>query len=227
MPSLERDRCPDSESVNGHDTVSGTGEYIVRVPADSMRKKHRWSPAGRFRYLSRIDRWEWSDEVAKMHGYQPGSVTPTTALLLSHKHPDDMPSVLDLIKEVRRHGTAFSSRHRIIDTSGCVHVVVMVGDRIVDKDGVPAGIAGFYVDETQQYQADVQARTTEAVQEITARKAVINQALGIMMGRYGVGADIAFQLLTRISQDSNTKLRVVAERLVAETSGGTPPADFE
>lgn len=162
-----------------------------------------------------------------MHGYQPGAVTPTTALLLSHKHPDDMPSVLDLIKEVRRHGTAFSSRHRIIDTAGEVHVVVMVGDRIVDKDGIPAGIAGFYVDETHQYQSDVQARTTEAVQDITARKAVINQAIGIMMARYGVSPDGGFQLLTRMSQESNTKLRVIAERVVAEAVACVACTDAE
>jgi len=31
-------------------------------------------------------RWEWSERVQRMHGYQPGAVTPTTELMLSHKH---------------------------------------------------------------------------------------------------------------------------------------------
>jgi hypothetical protein len=51
-----------------------------------------WLLAGSFTYLAIEDRWEWSDEVAIMHGYRPGTVTPTTELVLSHKHPDDKPT---------------------------------------------------------------------------------------------------------------------------------------
>jgi hypothetical protein len=48
-----------------------------------------WPVAGSFRYHAREDRWEWSDEVAVVHGYEPGTVNPTTELVPSHKHPDD------------------------------------------------------------------------------------------------------------------------------------------
>ena len=69
-----------------------------------------------------------------MHGYEPGTVAPTTELALSHKHPDDKPTVAELIEEVRKHGVPFSSRRRIIDTRGNVHVVVVVGDRKYSVD---------------------------------------------------------------------------------------------
>lgn len=49
---------------------------------------------GRFRYYLTEQRWERSDAVARMHGYQAGTVTPTTELLLQHKHPDDRGSLL-------------------------------------------------------------------------------------------------------------------------------------
>jgi hypothetical protein len=55
-----------------------------------------------------------------MHGYEPGTVVPTTELLLDHKHPDDrqqVAAVLDLVLQ----GEPFSSRHRIIDTAGQTH----------------------------------------------------------------------------------------------------------
>jgi hypothetical protein len=42
---------------------------------------------GWFRYFFDDDRWKWSAQVERMHGYQPGSVTPTTALVLSHSTP--------------------------------------------------------------------------------------------------------------------------------------------
>lgn len=44
---------------------------------------------GWFRFYFDDGRWEWSPQVEKMHGYGPGSVTPTTEMVLSHKHPDD------------------------------------------------------------------------------------------------------------------------------------------
>ena len=44
---------------------------------------------GAFRYDVTNDRWWWSDEVYRMHGFEPGEVVPTTAMILAHKHPDD------------------------------------------------------------------------------------------------------------------------------------------
>jgi hypothetical protein len=47
---------------------------------ESPLRTKPWAAVGSFRYIVREDRWEWSDEVARMHGYRPGSITPTTDL---------------------------------------------------------------------------------------------------------------------------------------------------
>jgi GAF domain-containing protein len=52
------------------------------------------------------------------------------------------------------------------------------------------------------------------LQRAIESRAVIDQAKGILMERHKLTADRAFQLLVRISMQSNTKLRVVAEDLV-------------
>jgi hypothetical protein len=52
-----------------------------------------------------------------MHGYEPGSVTPTTDLVLAHKHPDDRGQVAATIDQILNTHKAFSTRHRIVDTS--------------------------------------------------------------------------------------------------------------
>jgi AmiR/NasT family two-component response regulator len=57
---------------------------------------------------------------------------------------------------------------------------------------------------------------TEHLQQALVSRTVIDQAIGIIRARTGVGADEAFDRLTRISQTENVKLRVVAERLVDE-----------
>ena len=70
------------------------------VRDEPQLRRDRWPRAGGFRYFVRNDRWEWSDEVAHMHGYAPDTVTPTTELVLAHGHPDDTATVGDLIVQV-------------------------------------------------------------------------------------------------------------------------------
>ncbi|MDT5148452.1 MAG: hypothetical protein QOI01_185 [Mycobacterium sp.] len=169
---------------------------------------------GSFRYLKAPDRWEWSDAVARMHGYEPGTVVPTTELILSHKHPDDQPAVSEIIDHVLRHGAAFSSRHRIIDTVGDEHVVVVVGDQLLGEANEVVGTAGFYVDITDDFEADLQKSVTQAVAAVEERRALINQAIGIIRMTYGVSEERAFDVLTWRSQQTNVKLRTIAEQFV-------------
>jgi ANTAR domain len=57
----------------------------------------------------------------------------------------------------------------------------------------------------------------EGLRQRLASQPVIEQAKGVLMGYYGVTADTAFQLLRRWSQDTNTKLRHIAELLINTT----------
>jgi GAF domain-containing protein len=59
------------------------------------------------------------------------------------------------------------------------------------------------------------AQELEQVRQGLASRDVIGQAKGMLMERYQLGADQAFALLARISQDENVKLHDLAERLVS------------
>ncbi|OBG01691.1 PAS and ANTAR domain-containing protein [Mycolicibacter sinensis] len=172
---------------------------------------------GRFRYFLGEQRWEWSDTVARMHGYEPGTVEPNTELLLQHKHPEDRPQVAEVLDRVVQ-GEPFSSRHRIVDTAGQVHWVIVVGDRMLDDDGELIGTAGFYVDVTDVLQADVSAVVTEVAES----RAVIEQAKGVLMVAYGISAARAFDILVWRSQETNIKVRDLAARFLAAFTGRLP-----
>ncbi|WP_046317703.1 PAS and ANTAR domain-containing protein [Mycobacterium sp. UM_Kg1] len=174
---------------------------------------------GRFRYWLGEQRWEWSDAVARMHGYEPGTIVPNTELLLQHKHPEDRPQVAEVLERVLQ-GEPFSSRHRIIDTGGQEHWVIVVGDRMLDEAGVVTGTAGFYVDVTEALQADVSA----AVSEVAQSRAVIEQAKGVLMVAYGISAERAFDILVWRSQETNVKVRDLATRFLAAFTGRLPGA---
>ncbi|WP_454788962.1 PAS and ANTAR domain-containing protein [Mycolicibacterium lutetiense] len=171
---------------------------------------------GWFRFYFADERWEWSPQVERMHGYEPGTVHPTTELVLSHKHPEDYGQVAATLLEIRRTSGAFSTRHRIIDTAGDVHHVVVVGDQLFDDAGAIVGTHGFYVDVSPSITQAREDAVTEAVAEIAEARGAIEQAKGMLMLIYRINADAAFELLKWRSQETNTKLRLLAEQLAAD-----------
>lgn len=176
-------------------------------------------PAGWFRFYFADQRWEWSEQVQRLHGYEPGSVIPTTDLVLSHKHPDDRGHVAATIDQILDTHRAFSTRHRIVDTAGKVRHVVVVGDRLLDDDGEVIGTYGFYVDVSPPDEQAGQDVVTARLAEISEHRAGIEQAKGMLMLIYGVSDSGAFDLLRWLSQEANIKLRALAEQICDDFRG--------
>lgn len=170
---------------------------------------------GSFRYFRDDDRWEWSDAVAQMHGYEPSEVQPTTALVLSHKHPADTAKVALLIEAMNGQGKPFSGRHRIVDTAGLTHPVLVIGEQLCDDSGRVVGSQGFYVDLSDLgHDVTVDA----AIADFTAHRSQIEQAKGILMAIYGISETHAFDILVWRSQETNTKLRTLVAQLIEDFS---------
>lgn len=171
---------------------------------------------GGFRFWYVGQRWEWSDEVARMHGYEPGEVTPTTELLLSHKHPDDRQHVQDLLDHALHSGKSLSSRHRFLDTAGRVHTVIVLADRMLDDSGAVVGSEGYYIDLTDTFDQTRRRALDDSLPHLLEARATIEQAKGALMLVYRIDASAAFELLQWRSQHTNTKLRALAEQIVAD-----------
>jgi ANTAR domain-containing protein/PAS domain-containing protein len=179
---------------------------------------------GAFRFWFVGQRWEWSDEVARMHGYEPGAIVPTTKLLLAHKHPDDRAHVQELLDYALQSEGSFSSRHRFIDTAGTVHDAIVVADRMLDESGAVLGTAGYYIDLTNTFDEARQEVLDSALPDLFENRAAIEQAKGVLMYVYRVSADQAFRVLRWRSQETNVKLRELAKQLLAEVATLDAPA---
>ena len=203
---------PGNENVVAVEQSSGTDskQGIAETLAAGGPQRVGW-----FRYYFDDDRWEWSPQVEKMHGYLPGSVTPTTDIVLSHKHPDDYRQIADTLSLIRQTRQAFSTRHRIIDVEGRLHHVVVVGDLLRGDDGTVIGTHGYYIDISPSERAR-QDQVTAAVTRIAEDRAGIEQAKGMLMVIYGIDELAAFQLLKWRSQETNVKLRILAEQIAAD-----------
>src|SRR5690625_592682 len=94
-----------------------------RMGVSAGNTDHSPPTVGGFTFAVGRDEWVWSAEVAAMHG-RPAGFTPTTAEVLGHKHPDDLPAVQQMFGS----GAAgpWRSHHRIVRTDGRIREVIVV-----------------------------------------------------------------------------------------------------
>jgi hypothetical protein len=113
--------------------------------------------------------------------------------------PDGSPGALTLYAEP---GRSFD-RGAVVTTSVLATQAVMAIGRIVDR---------------LEHQAQ-----TEAWERALASRDQIGQAKGILMATHDLSAEAAFALLRATSQAQNTKLRDVADHVVATRALPDPP----
>ncbi len=186
---------------------------------DALRPRHG-RPTGRFSYDISTGKWDWDDEVYRIHGRDPGSLTPTTDLVLASKHPDDRARVEALLERVSRTGEPFSISYRIIAGDGTERRVVLVGEGDESDSDEPSSIEGYYIDLTTDFEQEGAEHATRAVAASAESRAVIEQAKGALMFIYGLDPDQAFAMLRWWSRNRNLKVRELAARLVAMAQEG-------
>ncbi|WP_277210941.1 PAS and ANTAR domain-containing protein [Isoptericola croceus] len=169
---------------------------------------------GRYHVDLLTHEWWWSDETFRIHGFEPGEVVPTTAMVLAHRHPEDRDRVQHVLDDARRTGDPFATVHRIIDAHGVNHVVSIVGEGRRDEHGETVELVGYVLDLTSSIQrlaskeADIEIRAAaHGRRHIEQAKAVVGLALEL-------DDDVAFDVLRRRSNDTNVPVRLLSKRLV-------------
>ncbi len=173
------------------------------------------SPVGSYTYRRATDRWWWSDEVYRIHGFQPGEVVPTTALLMAHKHPRDLARIEHVIAVELPVTGKYCVRHHIIDAQQNVRTLVAVGQRDVDPEtDQDIGLSGYFIDLTESERLHAADAVAEAMNESIGHREAIEQAKGILLGVLGMDPAAGFALLSTRSQLLNVKVRDLAAQLV-------------
>jgi septation ring formation regulator EzrA len=80
-------------------------------------------------------------------------------------------------------------------------------------------------DELRQSQDDAQAKGEEIQQlhRALASRDIIGQVKGMLMERFNIDAVAAFELLVKLSQKSNTRVEIIAHKLVELDHPGAEP----
>jgi hypothetical protein len=155
-----------------------------------------------------------------MHGFEPGEIVPTTPLMLSHKHPDDRARVDGVLRRAAETGQPFSSVHRILDAKGRTRTLAVTGQGRRDPGtGQVTELFGYFIDVTESHREAAARDATASIRASAERRAVIEQAKGVLMVVYGVDEEGAFEQLRHASNQTNIAVRDIAYTLVHLFSG--------
>jgi hypothetical protein len=201
---------------------------MTTVPPDEALEKFfsRGDDAlvGEYRVDVATGRWTWSDTLFQIHGFEPGEVVPTADLLLAHSHPDDVEHTRDVLEEAQCTDHPFAMIYRIIDAQGKGHVVATVGAGQCDAQERVTEVTGYMIDLTHSVR-DLAAQEADASIRAAARsRRDIEQAKGVLMMVLGVDDEGAFEILKRLSNDTNTPLRLLAEWLMTSARQAEKPS---
>jgi hypothetical protein len=195
-----------------------SGVYAIRSEAVAPL-------AGGFSYDGPHDRWTWSPEVYRIHGFEPHDVVPTTQLIRFHAHPDDREDVDRTLTTATASGGRFMLTFRLVDAQGATRRVLLLGTGHQSDDGIH--LRGELVDLSSLQAEILNDDLGPMVEDFREHRAVIEQAKGIVIQLFAVDADEAFERLRACSQAANVKVRDLASYLVVAAAQDRTPDKAE
>lgn len=91
----------------------------------------------------------WSDEIYRIHGYEPGEIVPDLTIGVRSYHPDDQPKVEEALAASQASGKPFDFSLRIIRPTGEIRYVQSHGICEYGSDGTVKSMFGIFLDVTE------------------------------------------------------------------------------
>src|SRR4051794_39974502 len=98
---------------------------------------------GRFRWDIVAGTLTWSRSLFRLHGYKPGEVTPSPALALQHKHPDDFHGCVDALHAGLLTARLIVHEHRVVDRHQQIRPALMIARGTESERGRAAVLWGL------------------------------------------------------------------------------------
>jgi two-component system cell cycle sensor histidine kinase/response regulator CckA len=140
-------------------------EYRLQRSEASLAAAQRMAHLGSFEYdltdLKDLDKApvQWSDEVFRIFGYEPGQIEPSRPVFLRAVHPHDRDRLQYLLAEAIKERRSYRPDYRVIRPDGTERIVHGEAEIIYDANtGKPLRVVGIVQDITQRKQSEERIR---------------------------------------------------------------------
>jgi PAS domain S-box-containing protein len=147
---------------------SGKGSPRASSRSDDQRalleSAERVAQIGSWEWTRETGELLWSDNLFRLFGLEPGSVTPSSELVLEMTHPDDRERQAREVARVKRGATYQRFAYRIIRTDGSTRYMRSTLAEI-DQEGKRVKVLGTVQDVTDQHRSEREIAAHVAVSE--------------------------------------------------------------
>jgi PAS domain S-box-containing protein len=154
----------------GHDSKTPTSLQAalqkLELSESRLAEAQEVAHIGSWEWTVGDNREWWSDELYRICGYEPNSLSPTFDTFARMLHPDDSERVAALIQQAFKDRLPFNFEHRIVRPSGECRTLMARCHVVVNEAGVVVRMVGTAQDITEwkQLQEELQhAQKMEAV----------------------------------------------------------------
>lgn len=168
---------------------------------------------GAFAYISDTATLTWDEGMYAIHGYEPGDIVPTIELGFAHVGPAYREQTRALGDEALTASGAIAWYYTLIDARTRPRRVLAIIDPLVE-DGKVRGMRGFLIDITAPVRDETAIAASTAVARSAEKRAVIEQAKGVLMVTQAISAEEAFARLSQYSQRVNRKISLLAQDIL-------------
>lgn len=136
---------------------------LLRESERHLREAEQVAGMGSFEWTVGSDEIVWTDQLARIYGYEPGNHPKKLAEFLERVHPDDRARVQENIHQALTTGTAWSTDERIVRAdTGEERVLSSRVKAMRDARGEVVRLCGICHDVTEQRRAESALAASEA-----------------------------------------------------------------
>jgi len=110
-------------------------EEALRTSAARLKKTQQIAQIGYWKQNFQTGEADWSDELYRFFGYEPGAVQPTFDLFRSHVHPHDLHVVTKTVMDALQYRKPIDVEFRCIRKNGDVRFAHSLGEMESDETG--------------------------------------------------------------------------------------------
>ncbi len=143
----------------------------LRRSEEFLAEGQRISHTGSWGWALTSGKLVWSEEQYRVLGFEPGQVDPAIDVFMNLVHPEDRPSVSQLLEETRRSKQSYVMDYRIVLADGTIRHLRGVGRPVENPGGEVLEFIGTTTDITERVHADAALHARQQMLDLAQKAA--------------------------------------------------------